>query len=309
MRKLTTVLIAAVFTVIAATTAFAGTWKQDAKGWWWDNGNGTWPANTWQWCDGNGDGTAECYYFDGNGYCLMNTTTPDGYTVNKDGAWTVNGAVQTQGAAAAQNTSATQTAAVANNSGVDRLMYLKKYYGFPGETKAQKTEKMYQVFAMGRSYSDMEQKPLTYAAVTEFLNNTDWPNMSDYEKAKAVYERVSCGFNGNTYGAGGFSDGDGWGYEWQILAYKHGVCGDYARAYVQLAELVGLETHVLELYYSWIPDNHAMGAVKIDGQWYAVDPTDAHLYKGSSIEGTKRTLDDPFITENLRYDEDLSWAN
>lgn len=77
-------------------TAFAGTWKLDAKGWWWDNGNGTWPAGCWQWCDGNGDGIAECYYFDANGYCQLGGTTPDGYTVNNDGAWTVNGVVQTK---------------------------------------------------------------------------------------------------------------------------------------------------------------------------------------------------------------------
>jgi len=52
--------------------------------------------NSWQWLDGNGDGAAECYYFDGNGYMLANTTTPDGYMVNADGAWMENGAVQTK---------------------------------------------------------------------------------------------------------------------------------------------------------------------------------------------------------------------
>ena len=42
------------------------------------------PTNSWQWIDGNGDGVSESYYFDGNGYMLFNTTTPDGYTVNAD---------------------------------------------------------------------------------------------------------------------------------------------------------------------------------------------------------------------------------
>ena len=77
-------------------TAFAGQWTSNAKGWWYDNGNGTWPASTWQWIDSNGDGTAECYYFDQYGYCLMNTVAPDGYTVDANGAWTVNGVVQTK---------------------------------------------------------------------------------------------------------------------------------------------------------------------------------------------------------------------
>ena len=69
---------------------------EDAKGWWWDNGNGTWPANCWQWCDGDNNGSAECYYFDNNGYCLINTTTPDGYPVNGNGAWVKDGVVQTK---------------------------------------------------------------------------------------------------------------------------------------------------------------------------------------------------------------------
>ena len=76
--------------------SFAGQWKQNDVGWWYDNGDGTWPAGVWQWIDGNQDGLAESYYFDANGYMLAGTTTPDGYTVNEGGAWTVNGVVQTK---------------------------------------------------------------------------------------------------------------------------------------------------------------------------------------------------------------------
>jgi len=97
MKKLIIVaLLTAVATTVFVFTAFAGTWKQDAKGWWWDNGNGTWPAGAWQWCDGDGNGSAECYYFDKDGYCLVNTTTPDGYNVNENGAWTEDGVIQTK---------------------------------------------------------------------------------------------------------------------------------------------------------------------------------------------------------------------
>lgn len=74
----------------------AGNWKSDANGWWWQNSDGTWPANGWVWLDGNDDGRAECYYFNENGYILTNTTSPDGYTLDADGAWTVNGEKQTQ---------------------------------------------------------------------------------------------------------------------------------------------------------------------------------------------------------------------
>ena len=99
MKKTALFLISAAFIVLMSITAFAGTWKQDAKGWWWDNGNGTYPKSCWQWCDGNNDGIAECYYFDENGYCLQNCTTPDGYQVNADGAWVDSGGVKTQGQA------------------------------------------------------------------------------------------------------------------------------------------------------------------------------------------------------------------
>ena len=81
-------------TLSMSTTAFAGTWKQEADGWWWQNDDGSYPQSGWQWIDGNNDGVAESYYFNENGYLLTNTTTPDGYTVNEDGAWTVNGVVQ-----------------------------------------------------------------------------------------------------------------------------------------------------------------------------------------------------------------------
>ena len=96
MRKAMTFVLAGAFAAMMSVTAFAGEWKQDAAGWWFDNGNGTWPANAWQWIDGNKDGTAECYYFNQNGYALMNSATPDGYEVDGNGAWIVNGIVQTK---------------------------------------------------------------------------------------------------------------------------------------------------------------------------------------------------------------------
>lgn len=84
-------------------TSLAGQWKQDSVGWWYDNGNGTYPANQWQWIDGNGDGIAECYYFDHSGYCMIYTITPDGYQVNSAGAWIVSGQIQTRTVDVKQN--------------------------------------------------------------------------------------------------------------------------------------------------------------------------------------------------------------
>lgn len=95
-RKETIMALTAVMAISMSSTAFAAGWQKDSTGWRWQNDNGSYSSNAWQWIDGNHDGIAECYYFDGNGYCLMNTQTPDGYSVNADGAWAVNGVVQTQ---------------------------------------------------------------------------------------------------------------------------------------------------------------------------------------------------------------------
>lgn len=56
-------------------------WVQDATGWWYRNADGSYPVNTWKEING------KQYYFDGNGYMLHDTTTPDGYLVGSDGAW------------------------------------------------------------------------------------------------------------------------------------------------------------------------------------------------------------------------------
>ena len=81
---------------------FSGTVKADwVKGegknaWWFNFGNGDYFKSSWQWIDGNQDGIAECYCFDENGWMYENTITPDGYTVNENGAWTVSNIVQTK---------------------------------------------------------------------------------------------------------------------------------------------------------------------------------------------------------------------
>ena len=98
-----------ILTVLMSSTVFAagGTTGQGNNNgrWWYDLGNGQYYGTSeapveWQWLDGNGDGVAECYAFDREGWMYADTTTPDGYMVNSDGAWTVNGAVQTMAVAA-----------------------------------------------------------------------------------------------------------------------------------------------------------------------------------------------------------------
>ncbi|WP_432627708.1 hypothetical protein [Brotaphodocola sp.] len=86
---ITTVLVSSLLTMVS----YAGQWKADEKGYWWQDDDGSYPVNTWRWIDGNQDGVSECYYFDGNGYMLSDTTTPDGNQVNESGAWVENGEI------------------------------------------------------------------------------------------------------------------------------------------------------------------------------------------------------------------------
>ena len=97
MRLKRLILATALFTLSGSFVSMAGTWKKGISkpnDWWYDNGDGTYPYSRWEWLDGNNDGIAECYYFDAEGWMLANTTTPDGYSVNADGAWIEGGKVQ-----------------------------------------------------------------------------------------------------------------------------------------------------------------------------------------------------------------------
>ena len=91
-------MITSLFIALSANLTFASGWTKgiSKNAWWYDFGNGDYFKSSWQWIDGNQDGIAECYCFDENGWMYENTTTPDGYTVNENGAWTVSNIVQTK---------------------------------------------------------------------------------------------------------------------------------------------------------------------------------------------------------------------
>ena len=116
------VLSTAVFMAAFAVNAYAGGWMQDSTGWWYDWGNGSWPASSWQWIDGNSDGIAECYYFDRFGYCMINTTTPDNYQVNASGAWVEGGTVQTRNVGVQKSSNSIKT----SNSSIQKSSETKK---------------------------------------------------------------------------------------------------------------------------------------------------------------------------------------
>ena len=117
MKRITAVCIGLAIAAAAALPASAGTWRQNASGWWYQNDDGTYPAGGWQWIDSNGDGTAECYYFYDDGYMAYNNDI-NGYHVNDAGQWTIGDKVQkmtvpkaTASSAAASSASAAATSA------------------------------------------------------------------------------------------------------------------------------------------------------------------------------------------------------
>lgn len=96
MKKLYLLLSTTAALLSISFSAYAGQWQQEGERWKYLNNDGIYSTLTWQWIDGNGDGISESYCFDGDGFLYTNTITPDGYSVNKDGAWEVNGVVQTK---------------------------------------------------------------------------------------------------------------------------------------------------------------------------------------------------------------------
>ena len=110
-------------------------WKQDGAGWWYQNADGSYPANAWKQVNGrwyyfeaNGymasnkwiNGT---YYVGGDGAMLTNTTTPDGYQVGADGAW-----IQTQLSGKTERASiATNAAMMFNNDDLPSYQRENRY--------------------------------------------------------------------------------------------------------------------------------------------------------------------------------------
>lgn len=90
-------LLAATASIMYLTAAptYAGEWKADTRGWWWQNDDGSYPSDCWKWLDGNMDGVYEHYYFDRDGYLVSDMNLSDGSRIDENGALIMNGMVQT----------------------------------------------------------------------------------------------------------------------------------------------------------------------------------------------------------------------
>jgi hypothetical protein len=274
MKKIVALVMAMAMVVGSNMTVFAAGWQQNATGWWWQNDDGSWPANSWQWLDGNGDGVAECYYFDGNGYMLANTTTPDGYTVNADGAWTVNGVVQTKSVAVNNGNAA--TGGVNHNAGYDpahplagkidewnlRLgntgligengnsinicneniqalltNQMDKYYIPPVGNSINPTTGT-QIYFFQEDYDkNVYDTQALYQWFCNWLNGMDFENMSEMQRAREIQKILGQG----TYEAMGALERNGY---YSVLIDKKGLCAEYALTACSLAKALGLKSAI-----------------------------------------------------------------
>ena len=120
MKKMLVAVLSLILALSMSITAFAGRWRQDGSLWWYENDDGTYPANGFyvirgdeyyfdvngymassRWLHINGDRwvyatpsgalAKNCwvgnYYFDDEGIMMTSTWTPDGYYVDADGRW------------------------------------------------------------------------------------------------------------------------------------------------------------------------------------------------------------------------------
>lgn len=125
MKKVKLALAALTLSAVMVFPAYAGEWKQEGTNWKYQNDDGSFATSTWQWIDGNKDGIAESYCFNDKGILFVNTTTPDNYTVDANGAWIVNGVVQTQAVSTSSAPAQTQNVqtTTTSNTGISSSAY------------------------------------------------------------------------------------------------------------------------------------------------------------------------------------------
>ena len=293
MKKAIAIALATATMASQAMPAMAAEWKQDNTGWWYQEDNGSYPTNSWKWINGR------CYYFDSNGYMLASTTTPDGYTVDATGAWTVNGVVQTQ--------STEQTSgAVHHNENYDpahplanmidkwnlRLTpesnALNTNYITNPNVHAMLTGQM-EYYVEPTGYGVEEQKETEQALYNWFcnwLNGMDFENMSEMDRAKAIRDVLGSAsyslVSEDTYiGQYWLEKND----PYRVIILKKGRCAEFATTARSLAKSMGLKSAV---YGS---GEHAVYYIQVDGTTYTGSNQDLYL-------------DFPHYNQNIYYNND-----
>ncbi len=299
-KNILAAVLAATMVMGTSMTSFAAGWQQNTTGWWYGTNadNSTWYSNGWQWIDG------KCYYFDGNGYMLSNTTTPDGYQVDASGAWVVNGVVQTQATNTVTNTTTNTEYPLAgmleqlglNDTGVEGWTVpdhnmennMKNGPYLPATGKYKYTNyghaglSAFACALSGEPYHDYlfdRTDPIevianfngvSYAEAQQMVGIVrDFLNSFDWKNADDMTKASKAAelvTNGASYG------NPGAGYVSGILLDHSGGCNHFAATYHLLTRLMGMDSlHVKSI-------NHEFNYIKINGTWYQFDGSEHAMY-------------------------------
>ena len=247
-------------------------------------------AGQWQWQDVNGDGISECYYYDDNGTMLTNTTTPDGYTVDSNGAWVVNGVVQTQSSSATSTT-------VNHNAGYDPAHPLAgkvdewnlrlpsntimgfsicsdslqalltgqmDYYNYldianygtliDGVYVAERNGSTFYITEEDYIKGKQQDQQL-YDWFCGWLNSMDFENMSEMERAREI-QKVMAQIEYE------YDDNDTSDTYISTLIEKGGTCAECAMTATALAKALGLKTAISGV------GTHTVYYIQVDGTTY-----------------------------------------
>lgn len=216
MRKLkymTAAFAAAIMVLSSSFTALAGLWKQDEVGIWYDYGYDTYAGNGWHWIDRDGDGISEHYFFDENGYLMVNAVTPDGYRVNQNGQRISGGEVQ-KGTTTANERDALIQAAVVQG------MVTHNYY--KGLTRYQADEANFMAQLIAKDIMDTPELDTDYKRISAAASYvSDYCSLCEYGADETNYYRSPYGvFVAGVYTCAGSTRAlgrvlDYMGYTWQ----------------------------------------------------------------------------------------------
>lgn len=280
-KKIITLVLTLSMAVGSSMSVFAD-WQETESGLKWQNEDGSHPINEWKWIDRNGDGMAECYYFNENGDLLVNTITPAGCQVNAEGAWVVDGVVQTQ---AETNTvqQATGDTEMVDSKGYDpahplanapeewnlRLTPDKNFinYHFLSDNDnihAMLTGQMEYYHrredGMGENANQPDlntREQELYEWYCNWLNSIDFMNMTEMERARAIKDVLAQ----SKYESSNVGE-DAIDADYAVLIHKIGICGDFTITTMHLARALGLKSSIEVIA------GHSWAYIYVDGKTY-----------------------------------------
>lgn len=279
--------IVMILSAIQTTAVFAGQWEQKGVSWKYHNDNGFYVTG-WNWIDG------KAYYFDLNGEMLADAITPDGYVVNADGAWVADGVVQIQNISKTDENAADNydsqyplkgymeswfasdpvTGTTSWRSDPSNFVYEANnhmQFAFDLAVKARDPLALnyfggldLAAIAKLTGYTttgldvDPEKLERLSTEIRNFLNEFDWRNASDYDKAVRIAKRIT---------KADYLSQEGTQYAYSCLVEGVANCDGYTDAAYLLAACVGLPANGLGFV------SHIHPVFLVDDVWLSYEPT------------------------------------